>query len=562
MNNQIINLWRRISRLGVSEKYPEVKKKHLTVNNQLNVVMLVFALLISLISYVDNAFIFREGVQYVGYEYGYPSSLWFIALIAIQNLILNKLGLHEISKPILSFVPLYFLLFYNIQLAEVIGEYYFWYPYAPIPFILLSILVYDRKREPLMYWANIVYNIILCGFASEILNHYGGSSLPIAEIVQEHLLFYKLAPIALGLFTFIGVYYLVYQNNKSAHQLFSHNRILKKTIHELEMTQKQLIANEKMVMLGKLSSEHSHEMNTPITALKGNLSTMINDQKAVKKLWKQVIRKMCGKEFDLLLSMVKDVVKSNKDKDMHNHYSDKVLNLKNQLSKMDIPSDRQEVIADYFISFSIHDIQPYHDLLQHDLYMDFLEIAYYEMNVDYSGKLSTDALTKAEQLIKKHKIYSHSRKHDQPIPYDIKEVIKSSVEMMRTRMVDIELILDIEEHLPVLNGFPDEIGQVVNNLLSNAIDAMGTEGVLIIRAKKQPEGIVFHIQDTGGGIKEKDMNQIFKPFYTTKAIGHGTGIGLNIAKKIVEKHNGTIQYENVDQGALFRVTLPASIQLN
>ena len=88
---------------------------------------------------------------------------------------------------------------------------------------------------------------------------------------------------------------------------------------------------------------------------------------------------------------------------------------------------------------------------------------------------------------------------------------------------------------------------------------MDHKGILTIGISQQDESIVVSVSDTGKGISEENINKIFKPFFTTKAAGEGSGLGLDIVKKIIDKHNGSITVESdVGKGTTFIVKLKLS----
>jgi signal transduction histidine kinase len=115
----------------------------------------------------------------------------------------------------------------------------------------------------------------------------------------------------------------------------------------------------------------------------------------------------------------------------------------------------------------------------------------------------------------------------------------------------------IEENLPKLTGSEDEIVQVFNNLIGNSLQAMNFNGKLSIALTQDNKNIKVTITDSGGGVQSGDQD-IFEPFFTTKERGEGTGLGLNISKVIVQKHNGDIYWENVGSGARFTFKLPCN----
>ena len=111
--------------------------------------------------------------------------------------------------------------------------------------------------------------------------------------------------------------------------------------------------------------------------------------------------------------------------------------------------------------------------------------------------------------------------------------------------------------LPALEGAAPGLNQVWTNLLDNAIDASPQGGEITIRTRREGDRIAVSIGDHGGGISEEDQRHIFEPFFTTKPVGSGTGLGLDIARRIVEsKHGGEIALKSNPQGTEFTVLLP------
>ena len=119
---------------------------------------------------------------------------------------------------------------------------------------------------------------------------------------------------------------------------------------------------------------------------------------------------------------------------------------------------------------------------------------------------------------------------------------------------DINIVRQYQENIPpVLVG---NLGSVFSNIIKNAIQVSPENGKIIIASKYSDETLTVTITDNGGGIPEEYMNDIFKPFFTTKSSGQGTGLGLAICKEIIEKRKGTITAENTADGCVFKVTIP------
>jgi signal transduction histidine kinase len=126
-------------------------------------------------------------------------------------------------------------------------------------------------------------------------------------------------------------------------------------------------------------------------------------------------------------------------------------------------------------------------------------------------------------------------------------------------------VLKIEDNLPLVLGDERALGQVFNNLISNAVRAMEETdgGVLSIRIKPIQKaagtpGVQVDVLDTGPGIPQEVRGRVFEPFFTTKP--DGTGLGLSITKQIITMHEGTITLNPLPEGTSFQIILPGDNQ--
>jgi signal transduction histidine kinase len=118
---------------------------------------------------------------------------------------------------------------------------------------------------------------------------------------------------------------------------------------------------------------------------------------------------------------------------------------------------------------------------------------------------------------------------------------------------------DFDRSLPQIPCYPGDLNQVWTNIIDNAIAAMGTAGgTLTIRTCREANNMLrVEICDTGPGIPEDVLERIFEPFFTTKPVGEGTGLGLDLAWKIVvNKHRGDLRVESAPGATRFIVLLP------
>lgn len=143
----------------------------------------------------------------------------------------------------------------------------------------------------------------------------------------------------------------------------------------------------------------------------------------------------------------------------------------------------------------------------------------------------------------------------------INEIINSAVGLLQhdARCRDVNFKLDLSNDLQRISCVPDQIHQVLVNLLLNAVDAMQEvdDPKVTISTRQKDGNIEMSITDIGKGIKEEHKSRIFEPFFTTKEVGNGTGLGLSVSHGIINKMNGSIQVESTyGEGTSFNIQLP------
>jgi signal transduction histidine kinase len=116
--------------------------------------------------------------------------------------------------------------------------------------------------------------------------------------------------------------------------------------------------------------------------------------------------------------------------------------------------------------------------------------------------------------------------------------------------------VELEPDLPQISGFAGELNQIWGILLDNALDAVAEGGHVKVIARHEMQRLVVHIIDNGSGIPVEIQSHIFDPFFTTKPMGFGTGLGLDIARRLIRHNDGAIEFESKPGRTAFRVSLP------
>lgn len=161
-----------------------------------------------------------------------------------------------------------------------------------------------------------------------------------------------------------------------------------------------------------------------------------------------------------------------------------------------------------------------------------------------------------------HNMLGYARKMEPHLEdVDINDTINQTISLLenyaRTNNIDIQT--DLSSKIPIIASDQAQLQQVFLNLISNAIDAIGKDGLIDVVSQISDATVTVHIRDNGPGIPEDRQKQIFDPFFTTKAAGKGTGLGLWVSYSIVEKLGGKISLKSeVGKGATFTVEIPAT----
>lgn len=333
---------------------------------------------------------------------------------------------------------------------------------------------------------------------------------------------------------------------------------------ELEETQSQLIMSEKMASLGIMVAGIAHEINTPAGVINGaadNLDQNMNY--LVQNVFDVVLfaryRKL-RKNFELaLLHLLRDKKKSELD-------SEEKFRLKNQLKEemknMNFSPALTSELSNFIIENQIGKERKYiyNTILKDDDrgYFMLKNAAYINRNI----KNIRYAIRNIVRIVKALKSYSHLDQSKTFSSSNIIEGMETTLIILNNQIkYGIDVIKNFQE-IPLVICNPDELNQVWTNLIQNSIQALKGKGKIEISVFPWNGCVVVEIEDNGPGIPAKIQDRIWDPFFTTKDQGEGTGLGLGIAKGIVEKHKGKITLKSNPGRTVFRVELPINPENN
>ena len=181
-----------------------------------------------------------------------------------------------------------------------------------------------------------------------------------------------------------------------------------------------------------------------------------------------------------------------------------------------------------------------------------------------------DQVARASAIIDHMRMFGRDAK-EAPAPLDPRGAVNNALELMgeQLRLAGITIGLKLSNDCPKVLGHEIQLEQVILNLLTNARDAIAqntesTEnaelGKIILNVCSDKSGVHIAVSDNGGGVEESIIDRIFEPFFTTKEMSRGTGLGLSVTYGIIRDMGGSIVVDNIDGGARFRITLPATAE--
>ena len=168
------------------------------------------------------------------------------------------------------------------------------------------------------------------------------------------------------------------------------------------------------------------------------------------------------------------------------------------------------------------------------------------------------AASRIHSLVAAIKGFTHMDQANVSKPVDVGRGLSDTIALLgaKAKSRSVALTLQVAEDLPAVHGFGGELNQVWGNLIDNAIEATPESGKVEVNATCRGDKVMLRVVDEGPGVPAEMAERIFEPFFTTKPQGQGTGLGLDIARRLVQQHDGAIELDSRPGRTEFRVVLP------
>ncbi|MEC4983922.1 MAG: PAS domain S-box protein, partial [Oscillatoria sp. PMC 1076.18] len=332
------------------------------------------------------------------------------------------------------------------------------------------------------------------------------------------------------------------------------NEDLGNALHELQMTQQELIQSEKMASLGQLIAGVAHEINTPMGAIRasiGNIATALNHTlQQLPQLLATLSPEHQANFFALLAAA--------RQQEIHLSFrEERKLKriLRKELEKQNL--DEPDTIATSLVQMGITEkIEQFLPILQHNNSRQIVNVASNLSMLQTNSENIQLAVDRASKIVFALKNYARQSDSGNMTEAQIKEGIDVVLTIYHNQLKHGITVSKNYQEVPPILCYPEELNQVWTNLIHNAIQAMNNKGELEINVFEDNKDIVVQITDSGSGIAPEIKQRIFEPFFTTKPAGEGSGLGLDIVRKIIEKHQGKIEVESEPGRTTFSVRLP------
>ena len=169
-----------------------------------------------------------------------------------------------------------------------------------------------------------------------------------------------------------------------------------------------------------------------------------------------------------------------------------------------------------------------------------------------------EAAMRISGLVTAIKGFTHMDQATVAEPVELKSSLGNTVVVLnsKARLKSIAVAVAVPPDLPRVLGFAGELNQIWSNLIDNALDAAPVSGRVEVGAKRERDRVVVRVVDNGPGIPPDVRNRMFDPFFTTKPVGKGTGLGLDIVRRLLAHNDADIEVESVPGRTEFRVSLP------
>jgi signal transduction histidine kinase len=318
------------------------------------------------------------------------------------------------------------------------------------------------------------------------------------------------------------------------------------------------LLNEKMMSLGKLSAGLAHELNNPASAIERCAATLEDRLEDSE----EATRDLATASLSLAEMQAVDAVRAScLAKQKHEKRSpleqcDREEAILEWLARHRLDTANAQMLADTEVTFEALDMLV--AAVERSNWNAVVRWAAAGCAVRNLTSKIQDSAMRISSLVTAVKGFTHMDQANVAEPVDLGRSLNNTVAVLnsKARAKSVAVTVEQDAELPKVRGFAAELSQVWGNLIDNALDAVANGGRVDVHAIREGQSVEVRIVDDGPGVPKEHRDRIFDPFFTTKPLGQGTGLGLDIVRRLVKHNDGNIEFESQPGRTEFRVRLP------
>jgi signal transduction histidine kinase len=351
---------------------------------------------------------------------------------------------------------------------------------------------------------------------------------------------------------------LEYRVEERTSELQQINQELTTALLDLRNTQDHLVQSEKLAALGKLIASIAHEMNTPLGVIQSSITNIISYLREDLEQLPQLLQGLSMQQQVLFFELMQDASAGTTDLTTQSRQNKRQWRRELWTKLQTEQIEPAELIADRLVELGIYqDFARFKPLLHSPQVESILNIVYGVASVQQSALTITQATHSASKFVLALKTYSYKDNLNQKVQIDLVQSIEVALVVYHNLIKrNVTVVRQYPEQLPKISAFAEDMQQIWTNIIRNAIQAMDYQGTLTIVITALDQSVQVSITDDGPGILPEVMPRIFEPFFTTKPQGEGSGLGLSIIQKLIDRHQGQITITSQPGQTTVTVILP------